>query len=64
MKDFIINLLTLILMITPFISIVLSLASIANGDGFGFAMFLLLGFISSGLDYRILKDKQTDYENK
>lgn len=51
-------------MITPFISIVLSLASIANGDGFGFAMFLLLGFISSGLDYRILKDKQTDYENK
>jgi hypothetical protein len=64
MKDFIIDLLTLILMITPFISIVLSLALIANGDGFGFAIFLLLGFISSGLDYRILKDKQTDYENK
>lgn len=64
MKNFIIDLLILILMITPFISITLSLALIANGDDFGFAIFSILGIISLEIIYIILKDKQTDYENK
>lgn len=62
MKDFISNLLTLILVITPFLCIVLSLALIAHGDGFGFAIFSVLGIISSVLVCGIFK--LNNYENK
>lgn len=55
MKDFITNLIFLILMVTPIIGISISLALIADGNTFGFAVALIISVLSSAMVYCIFK---------
>lgn len=55
MKDFITNLIILILMITPIIGISISLALVADGNTFGFAIALMISALSAAMVYYIFK---------
>lgn len=57
MKDFIINLLMLILMVTPIIGFSISLALIADGNKLGFAIALMISALSAVMVYCIFKKK-------
>lgn len=60
MKDFIINLLMLILMITPIIGISISLALIADGNKLGFAIALMISALSAVMVYCIFKKSKSN----
>ena len=55
MKDFIANLIILILMITPIIGISISLALVADGNTFGFAIASMISVLSAAMVYCIFK---------
>jgi hypothetical protein len=57
MKDFIINLIILILMITPIIGFSTSLALIADGNTFGFAIASMISVLSAVMVYYIFEKK-------
>ena len=60
MKDFIINLLMLILMITPIIGISISLALIVDGNKLGFAIALMISALSAVIVYCIFKKSKSN----
>ena len=59
MKNFIINLLTLILVITPIIGISISLALIADGNKLGFTIASMISALSAVMVYCIFKKYRT-----
>lgn len=60
MKDFITNLIILILMITPIIGISISLALIADGNKLGFAIALMISALSAVIVYCIFKKSKSN----
>lgn len=59
MKNFITNLIILILMITPIIGISISLALIADDNTYGFAIASMISILSAAMVYCIFKKYQT-----
>jgi hypothetical protein len=60
MKDFIINLLMLILMVTPIIGFSISLALIADGNKLGCAIALMISALSAVMVYCIFKKSKSN----
>ena len=59
MKEFIINFIILILMITPIVGTSISLSLIADGNTYGFAIALMISVLSAVMVYCIFKKYQT-----